>query len=320
VTDPCTAASTALYVDDTEDYSSEALRAAGLKKEELPRIQPAGTKIARLKPDTAQEWGLSPDTWIVAGTNDQYAGALGAGNCRRGIVTETTGTCLALVTLCEQLPEPMPAGLLGGRFPITRYNFALAYAKTAGLLLDWYLNAFCPDRSLRDLDLLAASIPAGSNGITVLPHFDGMISPTPNPDARGFICNLSLNHSASDLYRAVLESISFCFRENIELLKDTGFHPEVVRSIGGGAKSDLWLQMKADVTGLPVERPLVTEAATLGAAMLAAVGLGEFSSLTEASQTLYRSDRTFDPSPEQCGLYQNAYAQYRELCRRIYLQ
>lgn len=318
VTDPSTAQSTGLYADGSASYSPEALAAAEISEDSLARILPSASPVARLTPKAAEEWGLSPDTLVVTGTNDQYAGALGAGNCREGIVSETTGTCLALVTLTERLPNSMPAGLFGGRFPIPRYSFALAYAKTAGLVLDWFNREMCPSLTLAELDRLAVKAPPGSNGLTVLPHFDGMISPDPNPDSRGCIANLTLAHTVGDIYRAILESLSFSLRENIELLKSSGFAPKLIRSIGGGAKSDLWLQVKADVCGLPVERPAVAEAATLGAAMLASVGAGGHANVEVCGESLYKADRVFSPDAAKAEAYDIAYNAYRDLHRRMY--
>ncbi len=318
VTDPNTASSTGFYVEDAPDYDARVLSVAGVEAGQLARIRPSGAPIAPVRPDQADEWGLAPGALFVAGANDQYAGALGAGNCRPGIVTETTGTCLALVTLAERLPL-LPPGLLGGRFPIQRYQFALAYAKTAGLVLDWFRAQFYPDKTLADLEALAAVVPIGSRGVTVLPHFDGVLSPQPHPNARGAFVNLTLAHTLPDLYRAVLESIAFSLRENIELLRATGFTIEIARSIGGGARSDLWLQIKADVTGLPIEQPAVTEAATLGAAMLAAVGRGVFASLEESSAVLYHAQRTFEPDAARHAQYEPAYRAYREACARLYI-
>jgi xylulokinase len=205
-----------------------------------------------------------------------------------------------------------------GRFPICRYQFGLAYAKTAGVVLEWFNREFCPDKSLSELDRLAESSPIGSNGVTVLPHFDGMVSPKPNPDAKGLICNLTLGSNLADIYRGILESLTFSLRENVELLQSVGFDAGVLRSIGGGAGSDFWLQMKADVTGLPVERPVVTEAATLGAAMLAAFGAGEFASLEESSVRLYKAQRVFAPETGNNRLYAAPYHVYRELCQKAY--
>ena len=185
VTDPSTASTTALYAVDAADYCAAALEAAGIRKCEVAEIQATGHPAARVVPESAADWCLDSSTLVVVGTNDQYAGALGAGNCRPGIVSLTSGTALALVTLTERLPLPMPAGLLGGRFPITRYQFALAFTKAAGVVLEWFQRELGPGGSLRDLDDMASRVPVGSRGVVMLPYFDGMISPVLDPQARG---------------------------------------------------------------------------------------------------------------------------------------
>jgi xylulokinase len=318
VTDPCTASSTALYAEDARDYCAAALAAAGIRKSEVAEIQKCGQPVARVVQKSAEQWGLDPETLVVTGTNDQYSGALGAGNCRPGIVSVTTGSALSLVTLTEQLPQPMPPGLLGGRFPIPRYQFALAFSKTAGVVLEWFNRELSPGQSLRELDEMASRVPVGSRGVVMLPHFDGMISPVRDPDARGGFLNLSLHHTRVEMYRATMEGLGCNLGENFELFRRCGFPIEVVRSIGGGAKSDFWSQMIADITGLPIERPVFAEAGVVGAAMIAAVGSGAFSSLEECSKALYKRERIFSPDPENHALYEKLCRNYIGLYRRVY--
>ena len=318
VIDPCTASSTALYAEDASDYCAAALAAAGIRKSEMAEIQQCGQPIARVAPKSAEEWGMDADTLVVTGTNDQYSGALGAGNCRPGIVSVTTGTALSLVTLTEHLPQPMPPGLLGGRFPIPRYQFALAFSKTAGVVLEWFNRELSPGQSLQELDDMASRVPIGSRGVIMLPHFDGMISPVRDPDARGAFLNLSLHHTRIEMYRATMEGLGCNVHENFELFRRCGFPIQVVRSIGGGAKSDFWSQMIADITGFPIERPVFREAGVVGAAMIAAVGSGAFSSLEECSEALYKPERIFNPHPENHALYQKLCRNYIELYRYIY--
>jgi len=318
VVDTNTASSTGFYKDDAPGYCPEAMQAAGVTEGQLSEISPPGAVIGTVRPDRAAEWGLSPETVMVTGTNDQYAGALAAGNIRPGLVSETTGTCLGIVSLTERLPDTLPPGVFGGRFPIPEYQFALVFAKTAGLVLDWFVRECGGGESLAQLTARAAESPVGSRGLTVLPHFDGAISPRPYPAARGHFCNLTLAHTRGDMFRALLESIAFSLRENLEALRGIGLEIASVRSLGGGAKSDLWLQIKADVTGCTVERPAVTEAAALGAAMLAMVGVGQFPSLAAASAAAVRIGSVFTPDPRAVEQYQGPYAQYLRLSTRLY--
>ncbi|MGO8733916.1 MAG: xylulokinase [Terriglobia bacterium] len=318
VTDPCTASSTGLYAEDAPDYCAAALAAAGINKSEVAEIANSGRPIAKVLKEYAAQWELDPQTLLVTGANDQYAGALGAGNCRAGIVSVTTGTCLALVTLTERLPQPLPPGLLGGRFLIPRYQYALAFSKTAGVVLEWFNRELSPGQSLSDLDAMAEQVPVGSRGIVMLPHFDGMISPVPDPGARGAFLNLSLHHTRADMFRAALEGLGYTLCENMDFFRRCGFPIEAVRAIGGGAKSDVWLQMMADITGLPIERPDIVESALLGAAIIAAVGFGAFTSLGECNEALYRVERIFTPQADSHALYEKLFGNYVGLYRHVY--
>jgi xylulokinase len=318
VTDPATAASTGLYAQDATDYCALALAAAGVSRGALADIQKPGQPIGAVQDGRAEEWGLDAGAVVVTGTNDQYAGALGAGNCHPGIVSVTTGTCLDLVTLANQLPQPMPAGLLGGRFVLPQYQYVEAFAKTAGVVLEWFNRELCPGQSLHALDEMASQVPIGSRGLTVLPHFDGMISPLPVPGARGAFVNLSLCHTAADIYRAILESLGYTLDEHLGIFQRLGLEIHAVRAIGGAAKSDFWLQMMADIAGLPIERPSITEAAVLGAAMIAAVGVGALPSLAKGSEAFFRRERVFAPREENHRAYAKFRQNYVGLYRHLY--
>lgn len=318
ITDPCTASSTGLLIDGTSDYSPAGLAAVGIRSNQLADVKATGSPISTITPSAAKEWNLEDDTLLVTGTNDQYAGALGAGNCVPGIVSATLGTCLALVTLTSDSDLSLPAGLYCGAFPATPYRFVLAYAKTAGVVLEWLAERFFPGKSMAEIDALAAAVPEGARGVRVLPHFDGVVSPTPNSSVRGFVGGLTLGHTGADIYRAALESLAFDMRENLEAMRRAGLMPEVVRAIGGGAKSDLWAQMSADVCGLSVERPRVTEAATLGAAIIAAVGSGRFSSVQECSSKFCQTERVFRPRQATRQVYEEAFQSYQNLFGRVY--
>ncbi len=316
VSDPNTAASTGLCHTGAGSYFQSALDAVGLTTDQLAVVQASASPIGPIFKTAAAEWGISPETLLITGTNDQYAGALGAGNCVPGIVSATTGTCLALVTLTPQLPDPLPAGLLHGVFPLKPYRFVLAYTKTAGIVLDWFRREFAPAASPSEMDRLADAVPIGCDGLTALPHFDGMVSPNPNPAMRGLFAGLTLRHGRDAMYRALMESIAFCLRDNLEAMQRTGLPINTIRAIGGAAKSDIWLQMQADVARTPVEQPDVTEAAVMGAAMLAATGCGDFDSLADCSQRLYRVKTVFVPRPETREPYDVAYRAYQQWMTR----
>ncbi|MBI2438963.1 MAG: carbohydrate kinase, partial [Lentisphaerae bacterium] len=184
----------------------------------------------------------------------------------------------------------------------------------------WFRRECAGGESFEALNDQAAKVPIGCRGVTMLPHFDGMISPTPDAAMRGLFANLTLQHTRAEMYRAILEALAFSLRENMELLRRHGLAPETIRCIGGGARNDLWLQMKADVIGMAVEKPAVTEASVLGAAMLAAWGAGlvprragAFHALAETSAAWYHAQRIFSPDENSHRQYEAPYRRYRDL-------
>ncbi len=313
VIDPCMAGTTGRYVSADLRHDKAFLNMAGFDEKSFAEIRETGEPVGVIRPAVAAQWGLRADTLYVNGTNDQFAGALGAGNCRPGILTETSGTCLAIVGLLKKLPASIPVGLLAGDFPVKKLSFLLAYSKTAGVVLDWFRRELCGDISLEQICGESAAVPAGSCGVNFIPHFDGAFSPVPDPAMRGAVAGLSLQTTRAVIYRAILESLAYVLRENVELLGRYGCKANSIRSIGGGAKDALWLQIKADVTGLPVEQPCVTEAAALGAAMIAAAGRGDFKSITEASMAFYKARKIFKPDRRLHQIYTDSYNRYLAL-------
>jgi xylulokinase len=318
VTDPMTAASSGLSSPGAMEHSPDRLSATGIGADLLASIQWPGAPVGPVLDAPARAWGLPPGATLVTGTNDQLAGAIGAGNVEPGVLSVTTGTCLALVTLAASLPDPVPAGLLNGPFPVKPWRYALPYARTAGILFDWFQRAFCPRLDLDDLDRMAARVAPGAAAPVALPDFEGIVSPEPDPWARGAFLNLGLQHGVPHLFRALRESVAFAFRENVEFLASLGLRPGVIRAIGGGARSPFLLQLQADVLGRPVEVPVATEAATLGAAMLAAAGCGAFPSVADAAKALYRPRRVFEPRAPATAAYEPLYARFLGLRRLVH--
>jgi xylulokinase len=319
-TDPGTAASTGAYLLGERRWDPAVLAACALEPAMLPDVLLPGEAAGKLSAHAARELGLPADALVAVGANDQGVGALGAGNVDPGCASMALGTALALIATAPggtAAPPGVglalhPAGARDGSLVAL-----LAYAKTAGVVLRWFRDGFAPGAGYEVLFREAAAVPPGAQGLTCLPHFSGTATPDFNPAARGAFAGLSLAHGRAHLFRALVESLCFTVRENAELLgravRLTG-----LRAIGGGARSDVWLQMIADVTGLVVERPRVREAACLGAAELAMCACGRFGSVAEASRSLYAAERRFEPDAAARGAYDAAWARYRRLRAETY--
>ena len=317
VTDPVTARSTALYDRDAGRWIDALLATCGLKKSMMPEVRLPGESAGTLLPEAADRLGLTERTLVAVGTNDQSVGALGAGNVTPGCVSITLGTALAIIVTSERA-EAVPEGIGVGVHPAGGLHTLLAFAKTSGIVLRWFRDGFAPGVSYEELFEEVASVPIGCEGVSCLPHFSGTATPSFNPSARGAFAGITLSHTRAHLARAIVESLTFTIRENLELLSPVAGGFSVVRVWGGGAKSDVWLQMIADATGMVIERVGTTEAAVLGAAELAMVAAGRFDSVAEASTALYRPAKRFTPDASVHTLYDEAFERYRTLYDSLY--
>jgi xylulokinase len=191
---------------------------------------------------------------------------------------------------------------------------------SGGLALQWFRDGLCEpqvEQAARDgsdaYDLMLSGADAGPSGLLVLPHFSGAGTPTFDTASRGAILGLTFATTRAHLALAIIEGLTYELRLNLDLLREGGVAIDVLRAIGGGARSVRWLQLKADVTGIPVVTPQVTEAAALGAALLAGAGAGLFASVPEAAQRFLRLTRTYTPDPARHADYTRQYELYREV-------
>lgn len=286
--------SSSLYLDIRSGcWWQEMLDFIGVRPDQLPQLWDSGKVI-----------GTFDGTVVVTGIMDQIAGAIGAGVTDSTVTSEMTGTTMAIVAPSDA----MPAYQEGSRVPC-HVNYdgkycLLTWTPTAGIAQKWFKENFCEGMSFNDLNALAAKVPAGCSGLTFMPYLCGSIIPKYNPDARGAFLGLTMEHTRGHFVRAIQESVAFMLREHLEYL---GVNCSQIRSTGGGAASDLWCQIKADVTGKTIVTLKNAEAACLGTAIVAGVGAGIYESVTEASRRLVQTDRVFTPSGES---YEEAFARY----------
>ncbi len=306
----------------------EMLAFVGLSPERLSDPVLPGTVVAPLSYRASDELGLAPNIPIIAGGMDQAAGALGAGNLRPGMISETTGAALAI-----QATVPAPNLDPTRRLPVyvhvvpNQFLF-VPVCPTGGMALRWFRDQFGQEEmhAARDqhrdaydlLSELAATIEPGCEGLTMLPHLMGAFSPEYNAEARGVFCGFTLRHTKAHFARAILEAIAFMLKRNLDLMQSLGVAALEVRSTGGGAKSSLWLQIKADVIGVPVVTLEQEDTAILGDAILAAVASGVFKDLDDACTHMVRVRGRVEPNGAVRAAYADAYARYRSVYDRLY--
>lgn len=273
--------SSTIYFDIHKgEWWDEMLEFIGVEKEMLPELRSSAELIGEYE-------GIK----VVTGAIDQIAGAIGAGVVKKGTVSVMTGTTMVIFMPADEIPGYDPASIVPCHYNYDDKYCLLSWTPTAGMALKWFRNALCENFSFRELDELAAAVPAGSDGVTFLPYLCGSTMPKYNPAARGSFTGLTTEHTRGHFVRSVMESVACMLKSNLDYL---GLDVEEIRAMGGGANSPLWCQMKADMTGKKLVTLKNKETACLGSAILAGVGIGLFESAEKAVEKL-ELDRVFEP-------------------------
>lgn len=318
--------STTGYFDIMQDEIwEEFLLKLELDPAKLPTVLDCGEIAGKLLGTVAQELGLPVDVLVVTGAMDQVCGALGAGNYTPGVLTETTGTALCIGKTIET-GSIDPKGLV----PVYRHyrkelQLLLPVCMTAGMALKWFKDTFCAEesreagkRGVDVYDLLseyAAQAEPLSGGMIMLPYLAGSLQPYQAPDYRGGFLGVSLDSKKCDFIRALMEGVAYMLKENLLLLDGMGGRSDTVYSMGGGSRSALWCQIKADVSGRKVYAVKESETASIGAAMLCAMGVaGEKYLKDQAGNTAERKE--YIPRPELVEKYQAGYEKYSRFLSR----
>ncbi len=315
-------ASAALLLDiRAKDWSPAMCAHFGIDPRVLPPVRPATALLGQLRPRLAADLGLTPATRVVVGSGDEHAACLGAGVVGPGLVGDIVGTaepvCAAspvpaidasglIETHCHADPDlwllENPGFVSGVNYRWFRDHFgqaeSAAAARAGGSPYVW-------------LDAAAAQAPAGAQGLVFLPCLMGATTPTWNEAARGTFFGFTLAHTRAHFARAILEGSAYAVRDLTDRLHALGVAPRELRVMGGGAKSGLWNQIKADVTGLPVAVPHTLEATALGAGLLALIGVGAYATLADACAAAVRVAERFEPRPAAQAVYAETYALYR---------
>ena len=298
-------------------WDPQLMEAAGIRAEQLPTVLAPGQVAGRLRPEPARELGLPAGVPVCVGANDQLVGAVGAGNVSPGVVTETTGTALALIVTTPTLLDDWSIAV--GRHAVPELSYAMSFTNTSAIVLKWFRDLCEPESQLRPNSWRAwKPCPLDVTGSRCSPHFAGSNMPSFDPHVRGAFIGLTLGHTRAHLARAIMEACANMLQECLEPMRRHGISMTRVRSLGGAAHSDVWLQMKADLLGIPVERPACADAASLGAAMLAAAGIGRFAGIREAAEAWYRPERVFEPDASRYAAYREVYERYRRLQEKVY--
>jgi len=286
----------------TLDWSDEILNAAGVPKSLFSEPIPPGS-VAGVTAD-----GMK----VIAAAHDQVAAAVGAGVFEPGMAADGAGTVECVTPMYERIPED--EAFVANNYNVVPYfgkYVAYAYSYTGGALVEW---------ATKLLGKGHAELQQGEyrpTGILLLPHFAGAATPYMDFGSRGAAVGLTLATTPQDLYFACLEGVAYEMRLNRDRLAKSGVTYDRLVATGGGAKSKVWTQIKADVLGVPVVSLETEDAGTVGCAMLAGVAVGVFGDLAEARRTMVREIGSFEPDPKRQAEYDLIYRRYEKLYEAV---
>lgn len=310
VTDYSSAALCApLYDARARAWSGAACQALGIATDLLPAIRPAHAVAGSITRRAAQETGLVPGTPVAVGGGDFACSTLAAG------VLEEGEACLMLGT-AGNLLMPLGAPRFDPRMINSHHVGCDRYLTLGGVLsgavLEWCRAALGGERGLEHLEAETAAVPAGAEGLILLPHLQGTRTPTWNAKARGVLFGLGLQHGRGHLYRATLEGVGFSFRHCLAVMEEQGLHLAEVVAVNGGARSALWRQMLSDILGVPLTYAPENAGAPGGAAILAGLAAGALESSAVARAWRGESAR-HQPDPGTRRRYEDLFRLYLRL-------
>lgn len=318
----------AMYWDiNTRRYWPEMLDLLGIREDQLPEICHPGTPIATVSANVADEFGLSTETLVCLGALDQACGAIGVGNVKPGIFSESTGAALASVAMTDHpvidpaAQMPCFASGIPGMYMVHAFS-------TGGMAIRWFRDVFWSAElsAERDggtnvytlIDRAVESTPPGCDGLRVLPHLQGSGPPDTDAQAKGAFLNVTLAHSRAHFARGLMEGVTMVLLRMIEGTRALGVDVREVRSLSGGAKSAAWCQMKANASGIPVRTMQTTDiAACLGAAILAGVAAGVWKSVIDTASKFAEYDLQYEPERQHYDLYQGMLSEYKGFMRDL---
>lgn len=305
----------------TGTWNEDMCKRLGIPREFLPEIVACDQVVGTVTKKAAQECGLAEGTPVVAGGLDAACGTLGAGVIHPGETQEQGGQAGGM-SICMDTCKADPRLILG--FHVVPGQWLLQGGTTGGGgVMRWFEREFADfersraleegNSSLVQLNEIGEKIAPGSDGVIFLPYMSGERSPIWNPYAKGVFYGLDFAKTKGHMVRACMEGVAFALRHNLETAEEAGAQAQVLRAMGGSANSLLWTQIKADITGKPIIVPSSDTATTLGAAILAGVGVGFYESYEEAVALTVRETRRHEPNPENKEVYDREYQMYLQI-------
>lgn len=303
-------------------WSHEIFDAAGVDIGLFSEVVPTGTKAGKITEAISKKTGLSSETAVVCISHDQIAAAVGAGVFDSNTAVDGAGTVECITPIYDEIPDMRV--MTKGKYAVVPYVIpgkyvCYAFSYTGGALMQW-----CTDTIAKKEKELAKEEGISVNeylekrsesptGLLVLPHFAGAATPYMDNGSKGTIVGMTTNTTVADIYRGCLEGVVYEMALNMAWLKDSGIHFTSISATGGGAHSEEWMQMKADILNMPITSLETVQAGTVGSAMLTGIATGVFKDLQEASNVMVHPVKTYEPRADKHTEYMKHYERYSKL-------
>ncbi|HVR85710.1 MAG TPA: FGGY family carbohydrate kinase, partial [Planctomycetota bacterium] len=310
VMDLATASRYAVFDLASGTWNSERVRAFEIEAGFLPELLPWGAVVGPMTREVAEEWGLPQGVIVAQGGHDVNCAAVGAGVWESGNACLVSGSYENLVVVTDRFPTvPMLLrGLSVTPHPGRAARSVIAIHPTGSAVLNWARKLLGVE--IPEIDSFLANL-RGPSPVLAVPHLSGAMAYWENGRRScGGVLNLTLSTSAPEIVQAFMESIAYDTRNTLALLRREGVDLRRIRLTGGGARSAWWTQLKADVTGVPVEVASRAEPGTLGAALLAGVATGAYRDLAEATRVTAEGSRVFEPDAARASLHSGRMDEY----------
>lgn len=289
-----------------KEWSKTLFDKAEIDIEKMSVPVEAGTVIG-----TSDKFGLK-NTKIMVGCHDQVASAIGAGALENGVAVDGSGTVECITPVFDRLPDDLTVCDSGIAFVpyIENKYVCYAFSFTGGASLKWFKDNFENKASYRELD---ETISDNVGNLLVLPHFSGAATPYMDAEAKAMFANVTLETTKYDIYQGIMEGVAYEMKINTDILNEYGIVPKYMLATGGGSKSPVWLQIKADIINIPITVIDAPEVGTLGTLILAAKSVGVAQNISEAKKIFVSEGKTYYPNAQKHKIFMKKYSLYKNM-------
>ena len=318
---------------NTLTWSEKLFEIAGIDIQLMSKLVPTGTDAGLITEEAAKKTGLATTTHVVSISQDQVSAAVGAGAFSEDVGVDGAGTVQCLTPIFDKMPEV--SDMVDGKYVIVPYVVpgkfvTYAFSYTGGALMQWCtetltkkekelanekgisVNTYLEQEYVRLREAEKQSSD-GPSGMLVLPHFAGAATPYMDTGSKGAVVGMTTATTTADIYRGCMEGISYEMYLNYKNVLKAGAKPKKLHATGGGARSAVWMQMKADMLGIPIVALKTVDAGTVGSAMLTGIALGLFKDLEDAADKMVEETTVYQPRMEIHDQFMVAFEKYEKL-------